>query len=82
MSTNLYNMNAPKKSTHLSINSDLLRQAREYGINLSRALEERLVEILLEEKRRRWQKENREAIADDIGGIEVDDVFREGWRKI
>jgi antitoxin CcdA len=74
-------MNAPKKSTHLSINSDLLRQAREYGINLSKALEESLVEILLAEKRRQWQAENREAVADYNEHIEVDGVFREGGRK-
>ena len=46
MSTNLYDTQAPKKSTNLSINSDLLRQARDYRINLSKALEQRLVEII------------------------------------
>jgi antitoxin CcdA len=62
MPSKLYDPSAPKKSTNLSINSDLLRQARELKINLSRTLEERLAEVLREERARRWQEENREAI--------------------
>ncbi|MGH6913465.1 MAG: type II toxin-antitoxin system CcdA family antitoxin [Geminicoccaceae bacterium] len=53
---------APKKAVNLSLNSDLLRQARELKINLSKALEESLVQILREERARRWKEENREAI--------------------
>lgn len=53
---------APKKAVNLSINSDLLRQARERRINLSRMLEEQLERVLRAERARRWQEENREAI--------------------
>jgi antitoxin CcdA len=81
MPANLFDTKAPKKSTNLSINSDLLRQAREFRINLSKALEQRLVEILLEEKRRQWREDNQEAIADYNHRIEVDGVFSEGWRR-
>ena len=81
MPENLYDIQAPKKSTNLSINSDLLRQARDYHINLSKALEQRLVEILLEEKRRQWREENREAIATYNRRIEADGVFSDGWRR-
>jgi antitoxin CcdA len=81
MSVNLYNVKAPKKSTNLSINSDLLRQAKEININLSKALENRLVELLLEAKRRRWQDENREAIEDYNRRIETHGVFSEGLRR-
>jgi antitoxin CcdA len=81
MSTTLYDAKAPKKSTNLSINSDLLRLARENQINLSKALEQRLVELLLEEKRLRWQEENREAITDYNRRIETYGVFSEGLRR-
>ena len=81
MPANLYDTTAPKKSTNLSINGDLLRQAKEYHINLAEALEQRLIELLLEEKRRRWQEENREAIADYNRRIETVGVFSEGWRR-
>ena len=53
---------APKKPVNLSIDSELLQQARELKVNLSRALEERLAQILREERAHRWQEENREAI--------------------
>jgi antitoxin CcdA len=75
MQVNLYDPNAPKKSTNLSINSDLLRQAKGYRINLSKALEQRLVEMLLEEKRRRWREENRDAIEAYNRRIEAGGVF-------
>lgn len=53
---------SPKKPVNLSIDSDLLQQARELKVNLSKALEERLAVIVREERARRWQEENREAI--------------------
>lgn len=62
MQINIFNPKAPKKSTNLSINSDLLTQARQNNINLSRALEQRLVEMLMEEKRGQWREQNKEAI--------------------
>lgn len=66
---------APKKPVNLSINSDLLRQARELKLNLSKALEERLLEVLKEERRRRWQEENREAIEAYNRFVEEHGVF-------
>ena len=53
---------APKKPVNVSIDSDLLQQARELKVNLSKALEGRLAEIVREERARRWQEDNREAI--------------------
>ena len=42
----LYDQNAPKKPTNLSVNSDLLKKARDLDINLSAALEQALTEQL------------------------------------
>jgi antitoxin CcdA len=81
MQESLYNTQAPKKSTNLSINSDLLRKARDHHINLSKALEQRLVEMLLEEKRREWREENREAIEAYNRRIETGGVFSDGLRR-
>ena len=53
-----------KKTTNLSINSDLLRRARAHKINLYRTLEERLTEILKQEEREAWLIENADAIND------------------
>jgi antitoxin CcdA len=81
MHTDLFDLNAPKKSTNLSINSDLLRQAKERHINLSQALELRLAELLREEKRRKWREENREAIDDYNQRIEAGGTFSDGLRR-
>ena len=77
----LYNPNASKKSANLSINSDLLRQAKERGINLSKTLERHLADILLDEKRREWREENRDAIEAYNNRIEESGAFSTGLRK-
>jgi antitoxin CcdA len=73
---------APKKPVNLSINSDLLRQARELKVNLSKELEERLVEILREERARRWQEDNREAIEAHNRLIEKYGLFNDIRKRV
>jgi antitoxin CcdA len=70
-----------KQSTNLSINSDLLRRARAHKINLSKTLEERLTEILLQEEREAWRVENAGAISDYNARIEKNGVFSDGLRS-
>jgi antitoxin CcdA len=81
MQINIFNPKAPKKSTNLSINSDLLTQAKQNNINLSRALEQRLIEMLLEENRCKWREENKEAIEAYNRRIEVSGVFSDNLRN-
>lgn len=76
-----YDTSAPKKSANLSINSDLLRKAKEHHINLSKALEQRLIEMMLEGKRREWREENRDAIEAYNRRIEAGGVFSDGLRR-
>jgi antitoxin CcdA len=54
---------SPKRATNVSVRSDLLAAAREAGVNLSAALERALIEELAESRRKKWRKDNREAIA-------------------
>jgi antitoxin CcdA len=63
MSTIHFDTNAPKKATNLSINSDLLRQAKELNINLSQQVEGYLSELVREAKQQQWLAENADAIA-------------------
>jgi antitoxin CcdA len=81
MQANLFDPSAPKKSANLSINSDLLRQAKEHRINLSKALEERLAEMLQETRRRQWREENRDAIDAYNRRIEAGGAFSDGLRS-
>lgn len=59
----LFDHNAPKKSANLSLNSDLLKKARECGINLSAALEQALIEQVKQKQSEKWRAENRDSIA-------------------
>ncbi|WP_129127131.1 type II toxin-antitoxin system CcdA family antitoxin [Geomonas oryzae] len=81
MQINIFDPDAPKKSTNLSINSDLLRQAKERRINLSQALEARLAEMLREEFHLHWNEENKEGIEDYNRRVEAEGTFGDGRRQ-
>lgn len=81
MDTRVFDPSAPKKATNLSINSDLLAQAKALGINLSQTLEGSLEELIKRERRKQWRKENRAAIEAYNRRIERDGVFSDGLRR-
>ncbi|QXE89283.1 type II toxin-antitoxin system CcdA family antitoxin [Geomonas subterranea] len=81
MQVNLFDPDAPKKSTNLSINSDLLRQAKERRINLSQALEGRLAEMLREDYYLHWNEENKDAIDDYNRRVDNQGTFSDGRRR-
>ena len=55
---------APKKATNLSLNAKLLEAARELGItNLSATVDALLAEEVRRRYGKRWNEENKEAIA-------------------
>ncbi len=81
MSTIHFDTTAPKKATNLSINSDLLRQAKELNINLSQTVEQYLSELVREAKQQQWLTENQKAIAAYNERIDANGVFSDGLRK-
>lgn len=70
-----------KKSANLSINADLLAEAKQLGINLSQAFESHLHALVRQEKQRRWQTENAPAIAAYNHHLERDGVWGAEWRQ-
>lgn len=52
-----------RRSTSLSLDRSLLDEARELGVNVSRAAETGLTEAVRAARRRRWKEENAGAIA-------------------
>ena len=58
----IYDIKAPKKPANLSINSDLLNEAKALKINLSATLESALLIELKAAYRNIWIAENKEAI--------------------
>ena len=57
-----YDVTAPKKATNISINSDLIRQAKAYKINLSKTLEHELDKLIRKKAEEVWLEETREAV--------------------
>jgi antitoxin CcdA len=75
-----YDQNAPKKPTNLSINSDLLKQARDLDINLSATLEQALTAQLKAKQAQLWLEQNKNAIAAYNKSVNEIGVFSDGLR--
>lgn len=80
MSSIHFDTSAPKKATNLSINSDLLRQAKELHINLSQTVEDHLANVVREAKQQQWLAENAEFIAAYNKRIEKEGLPLEQYR--
>jgi antitoxin CcdA len=50
-----------KRAVNLSIDADLVAEAKAAGVNLSETLERALTNKLRETRKRKWQEENRKA---------------------
>ena len=77
----LYDLDAPKKPTNLSVNSDLLKKARELDINLSAALEQALRTKLAESEAEKWVKANKRAIKAYNDFVEENGLFADEHRS-
>lgn len=58
----IYETQAPKRATNLSVNSDLLNKARALNINLSATLEESLIAVIKTKQQEAWLAQNQQAI--------------------
>jgi antitoxin CcdA len=70
-----------KKAVNLTIDGDLLDQARKMGLNLSSEFEEMLKERTKAERWTKWQEENQEAIDAYNRRIERRGLFSDGHRR-
>lgn len=78
----IYDVNAPKKATNLSLNSDLLLKTRALNINLSATLEQALQDKLKAVEADKWQKDNVQAIAAYNQFIEENGCFSDDYRDV
>ena len=51
-----------RRPTNLSIDPELMEEAKALSVNASRAAEDGIARAVAEERSRRWKEENREAI--------------------
>lgn len=81
MNTVTFNPSAPKKSANLSINADLLQQAKQLNINLSQTLEQHLTEIVRQALHNQWLADNQSALEEYNRRIEAHGTFSDGLRR-
>ena len=65
----------PRRATSLTLDRDLLAEAKTLGVNVSRAAEEGLAVALKAERARRWKEENAEAIREYNEFVEREGVL-------
>jgi len=78
----IYDVDAPKKATNLSVNSDLLKKARGLRINLSATLEQALALKVKRAAREIWLKENKKAIEALNDLAEKNGLFSDSYREL
>ena len=79
--TAIYNKEAKKKATNISINSELLEKAKKYKINISANVEKTLEELIRQYEIQNWEKENKEAIDSYNQRIAQNGLFSDGLRQ-
>lgn len=70
-----------KRAANLSVNAELLDQAKALEINLSATLERALEEEVRIRRREQWRAENREAIAGYNAWVAEHGVFSPMFRR-
>jgi len=76
-----FNPVASKKAVNLSVNSELLNQAKALHINLSATLERALVEAIRDKQRQQWLNDNRQSIAEYNQRVEAEGCFSDSLRN-
>ena len=71
----------PRKSTSMTLDADLLDEARALGINISRSAEEGLAAAVKAERGRRWREENKAAFEEYNRYIEENGIPLSQYRK-
>ena len=76
-----FNPEASKKSTNLSLNSDLVQKAKKENINISFVAEAAIAEELKKRREVEWKEENKEAIQNYNNLIDTVGLFSDGIRS-
>jgi antitoxin CcdA len=74
-------MRGRRKSVNLSVKAELSREARDRNINLSATLERALEDVLRQDRRAHWLKDNRQRIAAYNAQVEEHGAFADALRR-
>lgn len=70
-----------RRATNLSLDEDLVAEARKLELNLSRIVEDRLREVVQEARARRWLDENKAGFVAFDRFVEKNGIFNEDDRE-
>ena len=73
--------NPRRKPTNLSIDANLIAEAKKLDVNVSRAAETGIAKAVSEERSRQWKAENREAIESLNDWVEKNGIPLEEFRQ-
>ena len=76
----VYNTQAPKKAANLSLNSELLAEAKRLNINLSATMEKALMKEVSQRLRAEWLEKNTEALDACNELTETHGLFSDSYR--
>ena len=79
--TAVYRVDAPKKRTNVSVNEDLVRIAKAYGLNVSGITEAALAEAVRRRAAQEWRAENAAAISAYNRRVESRGTFSDSLRR-
>ena len=72
---------ATRRPTNVSLDADLVRQARDLSINISRACEDGLAARIKQARERQWREANRGAIVSSNAFAEADGLPLARFRR-
>lgn len=70
-----------RKPTNLSLDSDLIREARVFGVNLSQAAEAGVRRAVAEAKAEQWRRDNAEAVDSSNRWVEANGLPLDRYRQ-
>lgn len=74
-------INVTKKATNITLSSDVLAEAKALGINISQSCDQFLRELVLNERKRRWQQDNADFIAAYNQTVADEGLPLDAWRS-
>jgi antitoxin CcdA len=74
-------LGSAKRHTNLTLSSDVLIEAKKLGINISKACDGFLRELIRQEKELRWKADHAEYIAAYNQSVEVEGLPLDQWRS-
>lgn len=72
---------SPRKATNLSLDADLIREARALSVNISQAAEAGVRRAVAEARAEQWRRDNAEALASSNRWVETNGLPLDRYRQ-